>query len=386
MKRVFVVCNSNFPRGGAIANYIQYLILCIQECGFETILVSDVNPEFIVPQTKRIKYRCFDIEPVVVSKNRFVKHIQYRSGFSRDRIAVLKRNKITSEDVVIVLGQSRIFYTRLLSLRNSIRFKIIGGLLEMFDRSNYSGDDRAYSEYQYVLEEIFPQFDALMPISTYIESYYKAKGMKTICLPIMADSQEFSVKKKSFDKWHFIIPANGKMKDALADMLGAFSELECDEVGKLELHLCGVKEEVVRDILGKEQFEKLKSSMIIHKWMKYEQLIDLYQEMHFLVLAREISQMTLANFPSKVPETMCFGIVPIVSEVGDYTKFYLQDGVNSFFIHGSEIEECKTVIRKALQLTQEEYLAVSKEALYCAKNRFDYRKWTNTVREMLENV
>lgn len=256
----------------------------------------------------------------------------------------------------------------------------------MFDRSNYSGDDRAYREYQYVLEEIFPQFDALMPISTYIESYYKAKGMKTICLPIMADSQEFSVKKKSFDKWRFIIPANGKMKDALADMLGAFSELECDELGKLELHLCGVKEEVVRDILGKEQFEKLKSSMIIHKWMKYEQLIDLYQEMHFLVLAREISQMTLANFPSKVPETMCFGIVPIVSEVGDYTKFYLQDGVNSFFIHGSEIEECKTVIRKALQLTQEEYLAVSKEALYCAKNRFDYRKWTNTVREMLENV
>ena len=225
-----------------------------------------------------------------------------------------------------------------------------------------------------------------MPISTFIESHYREKGMKTICLPIMADSQEFPVKQKSFDKWRFIIPANGKMKDALADMLGAFSELECDELGKLELHLCGVKEEVVRDILGKEQFEKFKSSLIIHKWMKYEQLIDLYQEMHFLVLAREISQMTLANFPSKVPETMCFGIVPIVSEVGDYTKFYLQDDVNSFFIHGSEKEECKAAIRKALQLTHGEYLAVSKEALYCAKNKFDYRKWTNTVREMLENV
>ena len=49
MKRVFVVCNSNFPRGGAIANYIQYLALCIRECGYNTILVSDVNPEFIVP-------------------------------------------------------------------------------------------------------------------------------------------------------------------------------------------------------------------------------------------------------------------------------------------------------------------------------------------------
>lgn len=50
--------------------------------------------------------------------------------------------------------------------------------------------------------------------------------------------------------------------------------------------------------------------------MKYGELIGLYQEMHFLLLARGVSQMTLANFPSKVPETMCFGIVPIVSEVG----------------------------------------------------------------------
>ena len=386
MKRVFVVCNSNFPRGGAIANYIQYLALCIRECGYNTILVSDVNPEFIVPQSKRIKYGCFDIEPVVVSKNRFVKHIQYRSGFSRERIAALKRNQITSEDVVIVLGQSKAFYTRLLSLRNSIRFKIIGGLLEMFDRSNYSADDRAYREYQYVLEEIFPQFDALMPISTFIESHYREKGMKTICLPIMADSREFPVKQKSFEKWCFIIPANGKMKDNLSDMLNAFSELECNELKKLELHLCGVKDDVVRDILGKENLEKMKSSLRVHKWMKYEKLIDLYQGMHFLVLARGISQMTLANFPSKVPETMCFGIVPIVSEVGDYTKYYLRDGENSIFIHGCGKEECKAAIRKALQLTQEEYLNVSKEAFCCAENRFDYRKWVDTVRGMIENV
>lgn len=386
MKRVFVVCNSNFPRGGAIANYIQYLVLCIQECGFDTILVSDVNPEFIVPQNKKIRYGCFDIEPVVVSKNRFVKHIQYQSGFSRDRIAALKKNKITSEDVVIVLGQSRAFYTRLISLRKRIGFKIIGGLLEMFDRPNYSGDDRAYREYQYVLEEIFPQFDALMPISTFIESHYREKGMKTICLPIMADSQEFPVKQKNFDKWRFVIPSNGKMKDALSDMLGAFSDLECDELGRIELHLCGVKESTVRDILDKGQFDKLKNSLIIHKWMKYEELIGLYQEMHFLLLARGVSQMTLANFPSKVPETMCFGIVPIVSEVGDYTKYYLKDGVNSIFIHGCDKEECKIAIRKALRLTREEYLVTSAEARSCAENRFDYRKWTDTVREMLENV
>lgn len=389
MKRIFIICNSNFPRGGAIANYIQYLMLCIQECGFETVLVSDLNEEYIHGknhQSQRVRYRNFDIEPVIISKNRIIRHMQYQFGFARSRIAALKKNRISSEDMVIVLGQNVVFYKWLLLWRKIVGFKVIGGLLEMYDRHNYSGDDRAYEKYRYVLEKIFPQFDALMPISTYIEKHYRERGMKTICLPIMADSQEFEVKQKKYDKWYFIIPANGKMKDSLSSMLWAFSELENEELRKLELHLCGVKEEVVREVLGKTQFEKLKSSLIIHKWMKYEQLISLYQKMHFLVLARGISQMTMANFPSKVPETMCFGIVPIVSEVGDYTKYYLQDGVNSIFIHGCEKEECKVAIRKALQLTKEEYNTISKEALSCAKNRFDYRKWVSTVQEMLENV
>ena len=95
---------------------------------------------------------------------------------------------------------------RIIKYVNSLTVIFIWMCLEMFDRPNFSGDDRAYREYQYVLEEIFPQFDALMPISTFIESHYREKGMKTICLPIMADSQEFPVKQKNFDKWRFVIP------------------------------------------------------------------------------------------------------------------------------------------------------------------------------------
>ena len=31
-----------------------------------------------------------------------------------------------------------------------------------------------------------------------------------------------------------------------------------------------------------------------------------------MILARDISRMTLANFPSKIPETLSYGIIPIV--------------------------------------------------------------------------
>lgn len=41
--------------------------------------------------------------------------------------------------------------------------------------------------------------------------------------------------------------------------------------------------------------------------------------MCFMLLARTTSFMTIANFSSKVPEVMSYGIVPIANKVGDYT-------------------------------------------------------------------
>ena len=68
----------------------------------------------------------------MVSNNKFVKHIQYRTGFICERFKILRKYNILSSDVLIVLGQNEIFFNKLLKYRDKIGFKIIGGLLEMF--------------------------------------------------------------------------------------------------------------------------------------------------------------------------------------------------------------------------------------------------------------
>lgn len=103
------------------------------------------------------------------------------------------------------------------------------------------------------------------------------------------------------------------MKDALYEMLVAFSILSNAELMQIELHTCGIKNSVIKEMLDNAQYDKLQPILHVHGWMKYDELIELYQNMNFLILARKTSQMTLANFPSKVPETMGFGIVPVVS-------------------------------------------------------------------------
>ena len=70
----------------------------------------------------------------------------------------------------------------------------------------------------------------------------------------------------------------------------------------------------------------------------------------------------------------------------DVLKYYLEDGKNSIFINGDSVEEIMKSIRKALDLSQEEYEVYSKEARKCAKDRFDYRNWINEIRDMVESV
>lgn len=391
MIRVYVVCNCNFPRGGALANYMQYLLLGIKEAGYPVTLISDTNSEFVKNTASELFYEGIRIFPILISPNRVLRHLQNKNGFSRKRIAILKQEKISSEDVVIVLGRDKYFYTQLIKLREKIGFKIVGGVLELFEEVNMAGRDKQdkhkrYKIYKYILDDLIPQFDMVIPISTYIEEYYKRKKVRTTCIPIMADPSEFETVPKTRGKYKIIIPANGMMKDALPAMMKAVAALSEFEKKNIEVHLCGIKEVQLEVILGKEELSAVKDVITVHSWMEYGDLVALYQQMHFLLLARDTSQMTLANFPSKVPETMGFGIVPIVSDVGDYTKYYLQDKVNSIFIDGSSKEACLAAIRAAISLSWDRYLEYSTNARKCVEEKFDYRVWTPTIQHMIESL
>ena len=73
-----------------------------------------------------------------------------------------------------------------------------------------------------------------------------------------------------------------------------------------------------------------------------------------LILLRKKNKVTLSNFPSKVPEMMGYGIIPIVSKVGDYTDEYLTDGKDCIQVEKCSIEDGVAAIRKALQLSADE--------------------------------
>ena len=176
------------------------------------------------------------------------------------------------------------------------------------------------------------------------------------------------------------------MKDALENMVLAIGEVLRESKACVEFHFCGVKKHDILKILKIHEEDELDSRIVVHDWLDYQELIHLYQKMDFLLLARDINEMTKANFPSKVPEVMTYGVIPIASKVGDYTKYYLNDNINSILMQGCNKEVIVSAIERALELSDSDIMHMADACVSTVTNYFDYRNWTEKLKGFLEQI
>lgn len=386
-KRLFILSSCYYPRGGASANYLQYLAMSAKEAGYYPTIIAPINPEFAEElELHNNTYQGIKVLGLIVSENKILRHISAKRDMIEQKEAILIRENIGNKDIVYVSGANKDTFSHLLRLREKYHFKLTAGVLELFEEKDFECRFRHYyyQRYWYTNSNLIPKCDMVFPISTFIKDFYESKGTSTFIIPPLTEVRGETAKEQL--PYKFILPANGKMKDNLASMVCAFLNLSDQELSRVELHLCGISEEKLRSVLNKQEWKRLKKIVIIHKWMKYDELEKLYKEMHYLLLARDICQMNLANFPSKVPETMAYGIVPIASRVGDYTELYLRDGENSFIIEGSKVEQVTEAIHKAISASYDEYKNMSKAARRCVYKCFDYRTFSVQLKDALDSL
>ena len=387
INRVFIYTPSKYPRGGANANYAQYLGAALSYAGYKTYIIAIPN---VSDTTLKSQYG-MELLPLTELNSKIFNRYFERIGCWAEIKEYLTKFHAGENDLFIMLGYNIYVAKGLLSFKNNNGLKLGIGILALFEEKDYVGSShprRSYRQTKLIYNELCPKFDIIFPISTYIEKHMKTARVKQLVLPIMADIEEYSHIKfnKTFDKWKFIIPASGKMKDNLKVMLECFVQLSDEELSNIEVHFCGIKKESILEFISYSSFERLKHTFVIHKWMDYQDLVRLYMQMHFLLLIRSTSQMTLANFPSKVPEVMCYGVVPIASKVGDYTDYYLENNINSIFVNGDTLDEALFSVRKALKLSQNEYMAMSKKARQCVESRFDYHVWAKPLQDAINSI
>ena len=385
MKRHVVICGLfRYPRGNATSNYVQYWADALKLAGYKVTILSYVNKEYTSKQ--HFLYRGVDVIDLenhisIIPLQRLLNGRLFQFRMKQ----TIKKLKLNNEDVVAVCDFSQIS-NPVLKKKKKYHYKTCGYPLEWFHKEFINNEKRAQireAEFQRNKEH-----DIIFPISHLIAQQFELSGAIVDVIPIMADAEEFQYKEKDLSngKYELIYPANGALKDALDQMLVGLSLLSKEEQSRIILHIKGVKKEYVQNLLGENTWETMKDVFVFHEWLEYADLVKLYQSCHYLLLARETNQMTMANFPSKVPEVMTHGVVPIVTNVGDYTKYYLFDGENSIVFDGCEPQTVADAIRKAISLPYDEYKRLSINARKTVEDKFDYHNWVVAYQTAIEKA
>lgn len=379
-KRVFILGTPNFPRGSAGANYAQYLALALMECDYKVIIIGtgknkekDQNGDSYI--YKGIEYRNEPngrIQKYGLSIS-FYKQMYKKFGMSNKDFYILHDIGFLAQKWLAKrVGTSRmcyIHYEDLLPIQyrhHLVNPRYWGMLLKWNFKLNH-------------VEKAFPISERLK----HIEETHGCKD--TLLLPIMSDPDEFdeSVKLEKPEKLRFIYSGakQNSHEDDLIILFKALQELSTEEKNSFELHITGTNSEKLKARLN-GQADTRGLNLVLHGWMEYMELIELYRSVDFLLLPRFDNAVTQANFPSKIPEVMAFGIIPVCSAVGDYTNRYLSQNDCITFKCGS-VEDCLGAIKKAIHMDSEKYISMRRAARKVAVTQFGYKNWSERIASFL---
>ncbi|MCZ8373414.1 glycosyltransferase [Phocaeicola sp. KGMB11183] len=386
MKRIIICAAIKFPRGSAASNYLQYFSMALIESGYEVILLAEYNEnenQYYNSFINKFQGK-FSLININTPRKTLANKISYHLIYGIKYVKVLKK-VIRKDDSIIIYSDIMNFISPIIKFAHKNNLKVGNIIVEWYERK-YLKNPIRYFLYKksFKLRE---QADIIFPISTFIERHFKEKGCNTFVLPILSDPYEYErFPKPSYDKINIVYPGNGLIKDSFLNMINAIEHLNSEQLAKLNFHIKGVKKQDIINKIGLKRFERISPSLIFYGWMNYDELVELYRKSHYLLLAREICHLTKANFPSKVPEVMCHGVVPIASEVGDYTQFYLRDGENAIIMKGNSTEVIKDAIIRCLNIPYDKYNTMSNNAYNLVCNKLSYKVWGNKLKNVLNHI
>jgi glycosyltransferase involved in cell wall biosynthesis len=387
--RVIICEDGHFPRGDAGANRIQYLAMALIEAQKEVVIVSyDKSDASTVYKDGFSHYLGIPYLNAKIGNNLVLKKVGEKIFGGKNVLRVLKFLSPSSDDVVIIYGSNSLFVSPILSYCRRKKIKSVIDVVEWHQPFQYEGGYTSirYRSAKHTFEVLAKKADSVIAISSVIKKYYTDNGCRAEIFPPMTDtSEQTPTEIVPFEIGiHIIYPGNPFNKDDIGVMLKGLTALPAHKLDHVYFHMTGVKEERLRKYLKEDQsvVDRLGKHLVMHGWMSYDELTNLYQKMDFLFLSRPDNLVTRANFPSKLPELMGWGIVPICIRVGDYYT-YLDDGKNALLFDDNTSECSLKAVMRAVELTIDKRAEMSREARLCAEMHFDYRCWSSSLADFI---
>ena len=383
MGKVFICADTEFPRKGAVSNYIETFAkaLKVNQKDVYVIAVSHKQEEY----TRWTEYNQIVYTSIYYDVSNKRNTLCARMNIGKKMWNCIYQNGVSSEDTIICYTNNFFFMKSIYTNAEKRKIKVINCVCEWHIAQQFKYGYLDIFNFWYYCLGFYCGIGIsgnVIAISRKLEEFFVKKGCKVLRFPPLIDFPQGNIElNKPCEKIKFIYSGSFKNKDSMQVMLKAFAALPHDMKRKVEFHITGYSWEKLykMSIVPQEIWENVRELLVVHEWMEYNELIELYKQMHFLLIARETNRVTLSNFPSKVPEMMAWGIIPIMTQVGDLPNLYLEDGVDSILFSQCDVSECCQAITKAINLTPEKRRYMQDCARKKAEMAFDYAQWSEKI-------
>lgn len=390
-RRLFILTNDPVPFGTANANYIRNFSKAVAATGMEVIVIgmkssSENSKLYCSESIERIQFWNFN-ESRIGGKNYLRVYFNYKKNYQE----ALNAFEAGENDYIIV------YSTELDTAKAAIEYSLVPCEhkafceVEWFQPYQYKHGklNLLYILWRIGFQYRMREFQKAIPISTNLERLCIKNGCNTLVVPALVDTDDLRAERTTDDKYiHFIYPGSASDKDSFPCMMNALKRVDLEIRRRVRFHLTGsMSYEKLMDILGSDRdvLEEIKDNLVFHGWLTYDDLMTLYGKSDFLLIARARNVVTLSNFPSKVPEMMSYGVVPVCSDVGDYTEIYLRDGIDSIQFENDSVSSCADAICRAIEIKESSNLAKMQEAAReTVKEKLDYRNWGDRIVAFLQ--
>lgn len=378
---VLMITPNKFPEGDAGAVRDGYFAKIYQDIGYDVVHIG-MDTKLKEGNYKNIIFYSL-YRPNSSLLTKITNTISYKKRL--EEIVASIRSRIGNPSLIHIydLSEAGIVWAKKIAVENSI--PIIHDSVEWYSPCEFKQGRFAYP---YLMKQrtntkLIDKPVAVIAISSYLEKHFKQKGLKTIRIPVIMDSLDYSPKQRSSEKLIKLVYAGSPAKkDYLKECIIAFKRLEPEVKSKFEFTILGADSMYVEQCCSGDVPKEITAYGRVPRKI----VISKLEENDFSLLLRpDDERYAKAGFPTKSVEAMMNGCAMICNLTSDL-GMYLKDGKNAIIVERCTIEAMYQALLRVSELNNEQIDKLKEEARRTAEMSFDFRIYTDKVEEFIDDI
>jgi len=333
---IIIVTNSNFPSGGASANFLRLLYKGINYNNKEVFVILQKGYKYgnlTIDFKELLDYKVYQCGFILRPEHYLLKFLDNIFGLILPVFKiisiVMKRQNIQ----VLVYNNTAYQVVPLLIICRLLGVNITNIVTEWYEKDSIidglTGYFRWY-DFQFRMKYINLFFNKMIVFSQYINNYYLNNNFKgdILLIPNLVDIDEFNQEKaiKQDKSSSTIIGYCGtpNNKDGIDDLLKAFALLikKRKDTKLLILGDSPGNISLLPRLRNLARALMIENSVIFKGLVPHDEISSLLQDCDILVLARPAGRFAEAGFPIKLGEYLSTKKPVVITGIGDIPRYF----------------------------------------------------------------